>query len=81
VFPSRESKELNTYLGTLELRGVLIDYNGQGKAAETAHSFSALLVIPSSRENGAFERVGRVNLWIDGLWKRQALDPKEIVLV
>jgi hypothetical protein len=78
VFPSRGSKELNAYLGTLALLAVVVDYNGPGTAAQ---SFGALLVIPSRHENGAFMRIGRVNLWVDDLWKPRALDPREIVLV
>jgi hypothetical protein len=78
VFPSRESRELNIYLGTLALLAVVIDYNGPGTAAQ---SFGALLVTPSGQEKGAFARVGRVNLWVDDMWKPGVLNPREIVLV
>jgi hypothetical protein len=78
VFPSRESRELNIYLGTLALLAVVIDYNGPGTAAQ---SFGALLVTPSGQEKGAFARVGRVNLWVDDMWKPGVFNPREIVLV
>lgn len=78
VFPSRQTRELNAYLGTLVVFAVVIDYNGPGTAAQ---SFGVLLVVQSSDEDGAFVRIGRVNLWMDDLWKPEALSPREIILV
>jgi hypothetical protein len=78
VFPSRESRELNAYLGTLVLLAIMIDYNGPGTVAQ---SFGALLVIPSDHAIGAFIRIGRVNLWVDDMWKPEVLNPREILLI
>ncbi|KAH8660529.1 heterokaryon incompatibility protein-domain-containing protein [Xylariales sp. PMI_506] len=81
LFPSRESQELNLYFETLEVYGVLIDYAGPAQGSVEAHAFAALLIAASRRLDGAYERIGRVNMWIDGGWKPQALEHRDILLV
>lgn len=79
VFPSLESKKLNSYLRGLKLRCVIIEWSNTPNEVENL--CQVLLVTPARRQQYAVKRIGRLDIIVDNSWDNFLPKREAIVLV